>query len=245
MKDPQNENLDIASSCELAENRIHELLDLRQPLLSDEAIRNHIAKCDQCAELVVDLGALNESLSQIPVETLHRLSGLQLEPGNNDGFGRQRQLHPVSFIASIACLLLVLLTSGIWFSPSSEDSVALVNIVNTETATYDSIPAIETSPSEVFLPGQFTFVTMGHQSSPSELLNAVSFEQISGGVGPFREYFEMTADLPGIRPVSHSVNATYHLIRSMSQKPAIGDDDLENGPDVGFHDPFVIELCCV
>jgi len=98
-----------ASTCEYVEDRVHELMDLRQALLSDEMVRDHISQCDQCAQLIVDLGALNDSVSQIPLATLHRLSGIQeAEVAKAQSPSRASQAaHPVLFIASIACALLV------------------------------------------------------------------------------------------------------------------------------------------
>jgi len=250
--DPQDENLRSASpgkaspgnvsSCEFTENRIHDLMDLRRPLLSDELVREHIANCDQCAELVIDFGALNESLTQIPIETLHRLSGLKVVPEE-----RKRNLHPISFVASVACLLLVCLTSGIWFAPSSADPApSRIELVSTP------LPPVSIDP-EVDALQQLAIASPFHMTTPStEFINAVSFEQISGRVQPFQNYLDMSADLPGIQPLSKSVNATLFLIRSMADNPSARrlapkskGKEPENGPDVGYHDSFAIELCCV
>lgn len=252
MKDPRNKknNSDgIGSSCDCVEERIHELMDLRRPLLSDEMVRQHISKCDQCAELIIDFGALNESLSQIPLETIHRLSGLRL--GEVEDKSDSRQLHPVSFVASIACLLLVLLTSGIWFSgQSGQSDVVTVSMRDVESSyvsveTPDSIQQVE-EPSLAMQ--QLVFVPTVHKtSSPSEFLHAVSFEQLSGGVEPFHEYIGMTADLPGIRSVSKSVNATFHLIKCVSELPGAKEKSKpgRDAPDVGYYESSCMQLCCV
>jgi len=250
VKDPldnKNSSGDSASNCECVEDRIHELMDQRRPLLSDEMVRQHISECDECAELVIDFGALNESLSQIPLETLHRLSGLQF--GEAEDEVRPRRLHPVSFIASIACLLLVLLTSGIWFS-GQPDNVVTVSQRDVEDRNYVSVEV--QSPVEHVRessPGmqQLVFVPTVHKtSSPSEFIHAVSFEQLSGGVEPFQDYIDMTADLPGIRPVSNSVNATFQLIKCMSEQPQIEQDEQpKDAPDLGCHGSSCMQLCCV
>jgi hypothetical protein len=245
-----HEKLDSKSSCESVEIRIHELMDLRQPLLSDELVRNHIRDCDHCAELIVDYGALNESLTQIPLETIHRLSGLQA-PSQEP---TRRRVHPVSFVASVACLLLVCLTSGIWFAPSQTDAIPTrIEMVSTP------IPPNTLAGSEVDtevdmseLSQQMIVAPAFHMMAPStEFINTVSLERISGGVEPYQDYIDMTADLPGIQPVSKSVNATLHIIRSISERPASDRnivpkrDDVQRGPDVGCHDSLAMQLCCV
>jgi len=55
-------------------------------------------------------------------------------------------------------------------------------------------------------------------SSPTDVMSAVSFKGISGNVEPYQEYIGMTAELPGIQPVSKSFNATIHLIKTYSKQ---------------------------
>lgn len=234
------------SSCESIENRIHELMDIRRPLLSDELVRNHIKDCDQCAELIVDFGALNESLSQIPLETIHRLSGLQAPPEEH----ARRGVHPVSFIASVACLLLVCLTSGIWFAPSQDAPIPTrIEMVSTPLAPKSLVGSDAEMDSGIAQ--QFVFAPPFHKTSPSAaFINTVSLERISGGVEPYQNYIDMTADLPGIQPVSNSVNATLHIIRSISERPSGNHTrpkgkDTDSGPDVGCHDLLAMQLCSV
>lgn len=247
MKDPRLEtsSSNNASSCECVEERIHDLMDLRQPLLSDEIVREHIASCDECVELVVDLGALNESLTQIPLETLNRLTGLAAGPLPEEVATRSH-LHPLSFITSVACLLLVMLTSGVWFSNGSDDSGPhRIKVRNHEVV---SVPYVKESSSEPVVPRQLVFLPTAHKTTPpSEFLNAVSFEQISGGVEPFQNYLNLTCDLPGIRPITNSVNATFHLIKSIAAEPSPPEEEKspEDGPNVGFHDSSLVQLCCV
>ena len=230
-------------TCEQVEDRIHELMDLRRPLLSDELVRQHVSECDSCAELVVDFGALNDSLSQIPLATLHRLSGLQVtdEPETRIS-GR---VHPVSFVVCIACMLLVMLTSGVWFSPDrGRMEVATVTSAAAELASVDETPHqyVSTGPVQ-----DLGIVGVAHKTSPpSEFINAVSLEQLSGGVEPFQGYLGMTADLPGLQSVSKSVNATYHLIRFISEKPPVEkSEEPADSPDVGCYDGAFLQLCSV
>lgn len=235
-----------ASTCELIEERIHELMDVRQPLLSDELIRNHIRNCDQCAELIVDFGALNESLSQIPLETIHRLADLAAPKQP-----RRYQLHPISFVASVACLLLVCLTSGIWFGPSSNQPIPTrIEMVSTPLPLKVLDEAEETlepgiAPQELLLASAFH-----NAASPADFINTVGLE-ISDGVEPFQDYFHMTTDLPGIEPIKKSVNATLHIYRSIAEEPS-SDESMPrkkqnpaNRPDVGCHDLLAIQLCSV
>lgn len=236
-------------SCEQIENRIHELLDHRQPLLSDELVRQHVSQCDACAGLVVDFGALNDSLSQIPISTLQRLSDLKVAKSATQSSMR---LHPVSFVACVACLLLVMLTSGIWFAPQAE---VAVSSSGKETAN----EGVVTSNVSVPTPTEFVatvvpqfqksmdFLPTIHETSPSlEFIHTVSFEQLSSEVGPIQDYIGMTADLPGIRPISKSVNATYEFLRVISEVPANPKGKSpSDAPDVGFNDGLIVQLCSV
>ena len=205
-------------------------MDLRQSLLSDTMVRDHISHCDPCAELVVDFGALNDSVSQIPAFTLQRLSDLQ-ESGIAIPARPSRPRHPVLFVASVACLLLVALTSGIWFAGSGNaDQVAVVDTLTQEVAV--SVAKVESKPVENELVSNFEnqqdFVPVAMQqlglvrvhkmSPPSEMIGAVKFEELSGTVEPYQEYIGMTGDLPGMQPVSSSVSATIQLIKTLSNQ---------------------------
>ena len=253
MKDPGKKIRDAevdTSSCECIEDRIHELMDLRQSLLSDPMIRKHITVCDSCAELVVDFGALDESLSQIPLETLHRLSGLQtVDPASK----KRYRLHPISFITSVACLMLVMLTSGIWFSDESQDDAPVLSeVASFESATLNSVATLDPIDLDAVVEHEMenshlVFAPVApHKTTPSiDLINAVSLEQFNEGVEPFQDYIGMTADLPGIRTVTKSVNVTYQIFRVISEKPPVNkSDEAASAPDVGFN-RSQMQLCSV
>lgn len=236
MKQVQDETKP-AEVCERVELRIYDLLDARQPLLSDDEVRKHVAVCDQCAQLVVDFGALEDSLSQIPLETLHRLSGIQdAEPESQNN-----RVHPVFFVASVACLLLVMLTSGLWRSGESGDS-------NLATAVVSSDSSRDFAESEMFgenpnlMPGEL--ISM----AASDLSRQVDDQTVQNCL-----FF--AADLPGFRRVSRSVNVTLHLLQgssetrqeSKSEKTGVrSEEDTKSGvqksPDVGFRAPFRLAL---
>ncbi len=245
MKESKDENkqseTDVSSAtCERVEDRIHELMDLRQPLLSDETVRQHVSECDACAELVVDFGALDDSLSQIPVATLQRLSGLQLADAEP---AAPTQMHPVFFVASIACLLLVMLTSSIWFSPrGSADSLADRAVVADMSSGDDSQQYVSTGPIQALE----SIPSFGNSPNSAEFINAVSLDQFSGGVEPYQDYLGITADLPGIEPVYNSVNATFQLIRFISERhPAPKEEQPADSPDVGCYGGPFMQLCSV
>lgn len=246
LTNPGNSASTCEGACESVEHRVHELMDLRQALLSDTMVRDHISQCDQCAQLIVDLGALNDSVSQIPLATLHRLSGIQdaeVAKHQAPSQATSRAAHPVLFIASIACALLVMLTSGIWFSGQPQPQVAAVEVEVAESSPAENLPQVDSIESgsvevsavatvesaprvpDVSVPEamqQFGLLT--HKtSSPTDVMGAVSFQDLSGNVEPYQEYIGMTAELPGIQPVSKSVNATFHLIKTYSKqlRPAL------------------------
>ena len=228
------------ADCEQVESRIHELLDLRQPLLSDVIIREHVSQCDACAELVIDFGALNDSLSQVPLATLNRLSGLQ-SVETQTGIGRP---HPLSFIASIACLMLVLLTSGVWFSTNQTPDIRSVAVSDTESPIVTEY--VSTGPLQLATAAPAETNAIPHMSAPSDFLNAVSFEKLSGGVEPLQDYIDITAELPGIRPVSQSFHATFHLLRFFAEQSAVPQDTKPGtAPDLGCYDGPFVQFCQV
>jgi len=204
-------------------------MDLRQALLADEMVRGHISQCDQCAQLIVDLGALNESVSQIPLVTLHRLSGIY-EAELVEEYRASRFAHPVTFVAAIACLLLVSLTSGIWFSGSGgadqvavvdsltqNEAVSVANVVERGPVESELVASSFVDQPEAFVPAamqQLGLVTVHKTSPPSELIGAVKFQEISGTVEPYQEYIGLTTELPGMRPV----NATIQVIKTISNQ---------------------------
>ncbi|WP_075084672.1 hypothetical protein [Mariniblastus fucicola] len=230
-------------------------MDLRQPLLSDELVRNHISGCDRCAELVIDFGALNDSLSQIPLSTLQRLSGLQ--ESEFETVEPRSRMHPFSFIGSIACVLLVMLTSGIWFSGQAEQSAHESPVAQNVELASEQIASEESLGAESFHSGddrepyasqvlhQLAFVSNHSAPSPAEFINTASLEQISGRVEPFQGYLGMTADLPGIGPVSNSFNATLQLFKSISEKQSAPKKRKnDDAPDVGWNDDAALQICC-
>lgn len=271
MKDPQdnqnsvsNHSVNHSANCERVEDRIHELMDHRQSLLSDRLVRDHVSHCDRCAELVVDFGALNDSLSQIPIETLHRLSGIQDAEPHYEKSAPVR-LHPLTFIASLACIMLVMLTSGIWFVGQPAATVSIVEVDHLDHLDPEVEPDVETfevstlEPTdvvddvpEVAIPQSdrqgLAFLTRVHKTPvPTDLLNASNLLNLGGNVEPYQDYIDMTAGLPGIRPVSKSVNATLHLIKTFSSQPQQKKrpESRSDAPDLGFTGDACIELCSV
>lgn len=206
---------DQESRCQQVEIRINDLLDARHSLLSDAVVRSHIADCDQCAQLVVDFGALEDSLSQIPLSTIRRLSGIKDGGGavkagiQNPDRNRSHSLHPIAFIASVASLVLVMLTSSLWRSADSVPD--------------DSFAAVVTQESQSLDPGQFEFMFDTDQDLlAAQFISTETLGHLAAQVEPFSDptvqnCLLLTTDLPGIRQVKHSVNATLNLIRGSSR----------------------------
>lgn len=238
----QNGSRSDAMSCEQVEARIHDLMDQRLPLLSDRLVRDHISDCDQCAELVVDFGALDESLSQIPLATLKRLSDLGAEEVSQAG--TRRPLHPFSFIVSVASVLLVMLTSGSWFADSSQSIPSNREVARaSDPAPADVRPGFGASNPLPF--------NLGHKTTvPTEFISAVDFSDIRREVEPI---WQITAELPGISPMTGPVNATLWFLIPASEDGADGDSsdspdrpsEAEATPELGFRRSTAWMLCCV
>lgn len=210
---------DHGELCHQVELRIHELLDKRQPLLSDVVVRSHVVDCDECAQLVIDFGALEDSLSQIPLATLYRLSGMIDADGPPHGSSRNHAfgIHPVAFVATIASLMLVMLTSSLWRSsdPDSGQSVAIAVSSDPQTRDSDSLD-LSFRTEQDLLARQF--------------ISAQALDRLAAQVEPLNDptvqnCLLLTADLPGIRQVKNSVNATLNLIRGSSRFDTVKPDD--------------------
>lgn len=188
---------------------MHDLMDTRQPLLGDSQIQQHVSSCDQCAELVVDFGALEESLSRVPLATLHRLSGLgQTEPARKRWWTLDQKHQPVAFFVSVASLLLVMLTASAWTRPGTPTEFARLSSPTAPVAPVVVEPSMDPNAAPTMNPGFFGGRTL------------VGFDEIATQIEPLNDYLNLTGDLPGIRPVRQSVHATYQLIRESMEDPS-------------------------
>ena len=224
-------------SCDAIEGRMHDLMDSRQPLLGDHDIQQHISSCDNCAELVVDFGALEDSLSRVPAATLHRLCELgQTEPAQH----RRRwwtldQKHqPVAFFISVASLLLVMLTaSASWTRPGTPNEFVISpapEMASTDVAE-DAMGELDSpDPAQTTSSGIFDGRTL------------VSLDQIAHQIEPLNGYLNLTGDLPGIRPVRQSVHATYQLIRESIEDPSSKSGNPED-PDAAAIQSLTFFVC--
>ncbi len=218
MKTAQQKNPLHEARCNAIELRIQDLMDSRQPLLDDAEIQNHISTCDQCAELVVDYGAIEDSLSQVPVTTVHRLSqlGARHELAANRWWTVAPKHQPIAFFVSVASLLLVLLTASAWTGPGVPVDFAATPVANTATDSPAKPVAAIAHSAVLKNPGIFDQRTL------------VSLDRIVTQIEPLNGYLNLTGDLPGIRPVRQSVHATYQLIReSMEDGPSKSNDPNE------------------
>jgi len=229
------------ATCECVEERIQHLLDLRQPLMDDVLIRDHVAQCDDCDQLVADFGELDASLSQFSTE---------LFSPSVEGIGvvdREVSIsspsHPLAFVMSVTCVLLLMLTSGSWFSTTQQPIAHQVSL-SQEVFVAALLPEPQPQDNETFFQSQWSSIASNTPSPNELLLNAVNFEKINDGVEPIQGYLDMTADLPGMKPVSNSVNLALHLLKHMSDKPtSVKVDASGSGPDVGYHGDPLARLC--
>ena len=217
------------AGCDAIEQRIHQLLDSRQSLLADPQISAHIARCECCAETVSDYETLEDSFFHVPLNH----SGPALEPDCCHGFKEKYQ--PIAFVVSVACVLLVMLGS-IRIS-SQQPSVADSN----PPMAGASLVAMEPS-SDASSTVSFPEINQPERLSldPSILIQpSLNLDQLASSIQPLQQSYlgsclQLSADLPGIRPVSHSVHATYQLLRGSFEydKPAAKTGDSDN-PDLG------------
>lgn len=224
--------------CQQIEERIHGLLDQRRSPLEDPVVKEHSAHCRQCGDLIADFAALGDSLLGLPVSTLQRGS----------------PFNPWVLVASIAALLLVMLTSNVWLSDFdvSEGAfeVAAIAVV-TPPALDMSEPARPFSLFEITEIAEIVeikeiaeiveVVALADSAISSEgLLNPVRFERFGNQVESCHEYLGVAAELPGIEPIRNSVNLALQFISTISRAPVDKKPvkSLPGGLQVGAGDPI-------
>lgn len=230
---PDKKNNTDALTCKCVEERIQDLLDLRQPLMEDALVKAHVAKCDDCEQLVADFGKLDASLSLFSMEIFDSVENAGAVCLNREDSIFSRST-PLAFVASVACLLLVMLTSGVWFSGDGDGLVS--HQVNVSQEVFVTAPLAPPQLDETFFQTQWSSIADSTPSPNELLLSAVNFEKINSGVEPLHGYLDLTADLPGMKPVSDSVNMALHLLMSISDKPDPAKVVTPgNDPDIGYH----------
>ena len=224
--------------CQQIEERIHDLLDQRRSPLEDPVVKEHSDHCCQCGDLIADFDAIGDSLLSLSVDVRQRDSNFS----------------PWVLVASISALLLVMLTSNAWLpSDGPEDGI--------EVASGGLVtPAVSVSE-----PSGQSFILFGLANdaiSPEQLLTTVGFEQIGmqvepyheyigvtaervtnsthSLVEPYHEYLGVTAELPGIEPITDSVNLAIQFLSTISRTAADKKPtkSLPDGLNVGLGVPF-------
>ncbi len=147
-----------AKACTQFEDRIHELMDSRQPVSTDSHLKSHAITCVLCRALMDDYSTLDDLLSADLLSATTGTRSVQLRSNDQSGLNRNsdsmsgqnktrsrktaprkhsesyRGINRFNAWTAVASMLLVALTAGlVWQGPRNADSgltTASVELIN-------------------------------------------------------------------------------------------------------------------
>ena len=228
---PSDKSLDCASF----EDRIHRILDDRLTLTGDELLMDHAAKCESCAQVLADYDCVDDSIKLLPDE-IDRILGEAKEFDVTLGLGSFATRH-LGLIATLAAMVVIGI--GIFNLLKTDPPVNMPGIAN------HPVPSIPSS-----IPNSLAFAKIGPtkmtrktpDSSPFspnfsvassfQIMNippAPKWDEFSKRFDSLEPVITYSTELPAIRPVQCSLDATLRLLKkSFSKSPK------KTQPDLGF-----------
>jgi hypothetical protein len=207
-----------AVRCATFESRINDLLDARQDPSDDATLVRHAESCASCKAVFADYLALDDSLSNIvwDAETLARLAA-------PTSVARPNTLW---WSAVLAATLLIGI--GVFFrAPSRHDNASATNptpiaMQQKHSAELGGHP-FDQKPDQI--PGTESLAQTSPTGPP---LTPVSWNELSERLQPvLNPYYQISAELPGIRPIQSSLYITIDwvqakILKHASQQPKHG-----------------------
>jgi hypothetical protein len=227
---PSEKSLDCASF----EDRIHRILDDRLTLTGDELLMDHAAKCESCAQVLADYDSVDDSIKLLPDE-IDRILREAKEFDVTLGLGSFATRH-LGLIATLAAMVVI--------------GIGIFNLLNTDQPAKMSgianrpVPSIPSS-----IPNSLAIAKIGPKStrktpdsspfSPNfsvasslQIMNippAPKWDEFSKRLDSLEPVITYSTELPAIRPVQCSLDATLRLLKkSFSKSPK------KTQPDLGF-----------
>jgi hypothetical protein len=202
-------------------------------LSGDQLLTAHAAKCANCARLLSEYESVEDSVKLLPDEIEKILSEAR-EFDVTNGLSSLVSRH-FALIASLAALLVIgfgffdMLDSGPAEIARQEASSVSPMILNTQP-----IPFVK---SEVNKPPHKTLDTspfspnfsMANSITLISLPSVPSWDDVSKKLDPLEPVIIYSAEIPGIRPMQCSLNATLQLLKKSFSK-----SEPEIDPDLGF-----------
>lgn len=227
---PSNRPLD----CALFEERIHRILDDRLTVTGDDLLMAHASECEPCARLLNDYESVEDSVKFLPGE-IDKILGAQQEFSVTRGLGFVTSSRHFSLIASLAALIVICVGVINSFdtrhqSRSSRLADSTVNGSSPEFSPrpVDVVPAKTRRKTPDTSPFSQNF-SVANSITLISLPEVPSWDDVSRKLDPLEPVITYSAEIPGVRPMQCSLNATLELLKRSFSK-----SEPEIDPDLGF-----------
>jgi len=226
---PSDRSLD----CTSFEDRIHRILDDRLTLTGDELLIRHASECASCAQVLNDYDSIDDSVKLLPDE-IDKILNDAKEFDVTNGMGSFASRH-FGLIASLAALVVI--------------GIGLFNIMNSDQTEFT--PRVASNPSSTYgstrmLPIVKNSITKTSRKTPDsspfsrnfKLPNTIpsinlptvpNWDEVYQTLDPLEPVLTYSPELPGIRPMQCSLNATLQLLKQSFSK-----SEQKTEPDLGF-----------
>lgn len=217
--------------CTSFEDRIHCLLDDRLTLAGDEILVNHASQCSDCARLLNDYETVNDSVKLLP-EEIEKILSEAKEFDVTNGLGSFASRH-VGLIASLAALILIAVGLFNVFDadrpvaapPMASNSASMSKVRTVPFVASRPTPRRKTPDTSPFSPNFSVENSISMVSFPT----MPSWDEVSKRLDQLEPVLNYSSEIPGIRPMQGSLNATLKLLKESFSK-----SDQESDPDLGF-----------
>lgn len=196
-------------SCSTFESRVNQLLDKRIDLKSDAPISRHVTDCASCKLILDDYLALDDSFNNVifDSETLAKLEKGQIKPSRQGVW------------ASLAIAAVVVLGFGIAFNLDSKIDHAttqVASVVNPESTSFENVTAAistESAPKSLAMESVKPSDINSEVTKIPEMTPAVSWGSLAEQLGSLNPYYQISAEITGVRPIQSSLHVTLDWVQ--------------------------------
>ncbi len=223
--------------CSSFEDRIHQVLDDRLTLTGDELLMGHVAHCADCERIFNEYNSVDDSIKLLPAELAEILSQSDIPA--------RKQTVSKGVAWAIALAATVVIAVNIFHTNPNTNSDTRVAHSMAPLAIVSTIKSIEDEPlpskQKRVTPSSSPFSREFSVASAMPMIPVVpSWDDISKQIeieqSLIEPVFSYTSNIPAIRPVHCSLNATISVIKQSFTKP-----EKQKKPDLGFSiDPAVL-----
>lgn len=223
---PSDKSLD----CNLFEDRIHQLLDDRQDLAKDALLGIHASKCPPCEELLKTYTSVGDSVKILGDEIAQILEAQDFDVTH--GWGAMISRH-ASKLAALAAMLVIALAFFNAFDTHSHSPELAMNGGTPEFDQPELDPPLAASPEpRRKTPDTSPFsrnFSVANSITLISLPTVPSWDDVTSRLDPIEPMITYSAEIPGVRPMQGSFNATLEILRKSFSKTESDSD-----PDLGY-----------